>query len=34
MVENKTPELTEREQTEQYRAIESGLFDIFVKYVG
>ncbi len=33
-VENKIPELTDRERAEQSREIESGLFDIFVKYEG
>ncbi len=31
-VENKLPELTDREREEQSREIESGLYDIFVKY--
>ncbi len=31
-VENKLPELTDQEREEQSREIESGLFDIFVKY--
>ncbi len=31
-VENKFPELTNQEREEQSREIESGLFDIFVKY--
>ena len=31
-IENKTPQLSEQERAEQYRAIECGLFDIFIKY--
>ncbi len=31
-VENKLPELTDQEREEQAREIESGLYDIFVKY--
>ena len=31
-IENKTPQLSEQERAEQYRAIECGLFGIFVKY--
>ncbi len=31
-VENKLPELTDQEREEQSREIESGLYDIFVKY--
>ncbi len=31
-VENKLPDLTGREREELSREIESGLFDIFVKY--
>ncbi len=31
-MENKFPDLTDREREEQSREIESGLFDIFVKY--
>lgn len=31
-VENKTPQLSEQERAEQYKAIECGLFDIFIKY--
>ena len=34
MIETKTPELTEPERAERYRAIECGLFEIFVKYAG
>ena len=34
MIETKTPELTEQERAERYRAIECGLFEIFVKYAG
>ena len=30
MIETKTPELTEPERAERYRAIECGLFEIFV----
>ena len=31
-VENKAPELTVQERFEQSREIQSGLYDIFVKY--
>ena len=31
-IENKTPQLSEQERAEQYRAIECCLFDIFIKY--
>lgn len=32
VVENKVPELTVQERSEQSREIQSGLYDIFVKY--
>lgn len=31
-VENKIPELTDQERGEQSRLVQSGLYDIFVKY--
>lgn len=31
-VKNKIPELTEQERLEQSRQVQSGLYDIFVKY--
>lgn len=31
-VENKIPELTDQERSQQSREIQSGLYDIFVKY--
>lgn len=31
-IENMIPQLTEQERLEQYQEIESGLFEIFIKY--
>ena len=31
-VENRSPDLTGRERAEQSRQIQSGLYDVFVKY--
>lgn len=33
-IENRRPVLTEAERTEQYRAVESELYDIFIQYAG